>query len=137
MPVALQVCSTRQQVARGGRRELRNIESGAQEVHEGPRTHAHAWLARTQLFRPPLRSLLTQAHVDTDCPGSGRLCALQNCCHKCARFTMQLNELSLVLNKVKLKYKNWVKANGRLIEPNNTKVRHGMREDPCHGVATV
>ena len=51
---------------------------------------------------------------------------------------MQLNELSLVLNKVKLKYKNWVKTNGRLIGPNTSKVRGWhMREDHCHGMATI
>ena len=57
----------------------------------GPSTHAH----------PPLPALP---------------CADHNCCHKCARFTMQLNELSLARNKLQLDLKKWVKGNGTLVD---------------------
>ena len=36
-------------------------------------------------------------------------CLDHDCCHKCARFVMQQNELSLVRNKIHLKLKKWVK----------------------------
>ena len=54
-------------------------------------------------------------HAVSPCHTTRHDCLDHNCCHKCARFVMQQNELALVRNKIHLKLKKWVKRNGTLL----------------------